>query len=147
MSQRILPSFLQASVLAAGLISPSFGETTTSATPPTETTQNKKTAEVILYSAQGCPHCVSTKKILDEKKIPYKVIDVQWKKEQVDDMEKKTGKRSVPQILINGKHIGGYLALAMMSDNELDELLSQPAQTNSTTKAPSEPTTSVTKAS
>lgn len=55
-------------------------------------------------------------------------------------MEKHTGKRSVPQILINGKHVGGYLALLGLDlTGEMDELLAQPPQAAVAKKAPSTP--------
>lgn len=55
-------------------------------------------------------------------------------------MEKHTGKRSVPQILINGKHVGGYLALLGMDlTGEMDELLAQPPQAAVVKQVPSTP--------
>lgn len=84
----------------------------------------KKQADVVIYSAPSCGYCDKAKKLFDEKNISYKIVDVQWKKDLIDDMEKKTGKRSVPQILINGEHIGGYSSLVAMDfTGELDDVL------------------------
>ena len=93
----------------------------------------KKQAEIIIYSAAGCGPCKSAKKLFDEKGISYKVIDIQWKKDLIDEMEKLTGKRSVPQILINGKHVGGYMSLIGMDlTGELDSLISQSPEIKNT---------------
>lgn len=88
--------------------------------------QSKQKAEVIIYSAKSCGYCDKAKKFFEDKNVSYKIIDIQWKKDLIDEMEKKTGKRSVPQIMINGRHIGGYVSLMTMDfTGELDDMLAQ----------------------
>ncbi|WP_010300271.1 glutaredoxin family protein [Candidatus Odyssella thessalonicensis] len=84
----------------------------------------KKQPEVIVYSSDQCSWCTSAKEILQERKIAYKEINVRGNKKLIDEMEHVTGKRTVPQIVINGKHIGSYLSLASANlSGELDEML------------------------
>lgn len=100
--------------------SPSTQNQTTPATQSTENSQVK----VVIYSSDQCSWCTSAKEILIERKIPFKEINVRGSKKLIDEMEQATGKRTVPQILINGKHIGSYLSLASANmTGELDELL------------------------
>ncbi len=87
----------------------------------------KKQTEVIVYSSDQCSWCTSAKEILQERKIAFKEINVRGNKRLIDEMEQATGKRTVPQIIINGKHIGSYLSLASANlSGELDELIGEP---------------------
>lgn len=89
----------------------------------------KKEPKVTVYSAEFCSYCTSAKDLLDTKNVKYEVIDVQGKKHLIDEMEKATGQRTVPQIIINGKHIGGYLSLLGANlTGELDDLLKDEKQ-------------------
>jgi glutaredoxin 3 len=134
MNRRHFPSFLTtlyASVLSmTTLISPIYGDTPPPAPPTQASVQpaavTKKQAEVIIYSSAGCGPCRDAKKFLDEKVVSYKVIDVQGKKDLIDEMERLTGKRTVPQILINGKHVGSYSSLVVLNmSGALDDMLFQ----------------------
>lgn len=92
---------------------------------------NKKRPEVIVYSSSLCSWCTSTKEILKERQIAFTEINVQGNKQLVDEMERVTGKRTVPQIIINGKHIGGYLSLATANmSGSLDSLLDEQENTD-----------------
>lgn len=62
---------------------------------------------VQVYVTTYCPYCVRAKALLDKRGIPYETIDVGG-----DDAKRKwladtTGRRTVPQIFIDGKAIGG----------------------------------------
>lgn len=63
--------------------------------------------EVLIYgkSDQQCAHCKEAKKVLSERGIPFVFIDVS-KDEAALMMLKESGFRSVPQIYIDGVHIG-----------------------------------------
>ncbi len=81
-------------------------------------------AEVKIYTAENCPYCAQAKKLLDEKGAKYQEIHVDTDTAKRDEMVKLSGKRSVPQIFINGKNIGGSDALANLNrSGELDKLL------------------------
>ncbi len=67
-------------------------------------------AKVEIYSLTVCPWCVHAKTFLNSKKIPFTEILIDKDTESGrDKLEKLTGgERTVPQIFIGGKHIGGY---------------------------------------
>lgn len=69
-----------------------------------------------IYTTSSCPYCDAAKRLLQERKLPFEEIDVSdaHKKEE---LKKKTGWRTVPQIFINDKLIGGYQELAEMDRN------------------------------
>lgn len=67
-------------------------------------------AKVEIYSLTVCPWCVHAKQFLNSKGIPFTEIKIDTDIENGrDTLEKLTGgDRTVPQIFIGGKHIGGY---------------------------------------
>ena len=61
-----------------------------------------------IYSTSWCGPCKNAKRLLDERGISYDEIDIDeigWSR---DDLYDLTGGRTVPQIVINEKPIGGY---------------------------------------
>jgi glutaredoxin 3 len=74
-------------------------------------------ARVTVYTTSVCPFCVQAKRLLKERAIPYDEIDV-GDDEQVRAamIERAGGKRTVPQIFIDGKHVGGYVELRALAD-------------------------------
>ena len=61
-----------------------------------------------LYSTSWCGPCKNAKRLLDERGLSYDEIDIDeigWSR---DDLYDLTGGRTVPQIVINEKPIGGY---------------------------------------
>ena len=83
--------------------------------------------KVMVYSKSYCPYCVSTKDLLNQKGITFKVIEL----DQVANgnaiqqaLLSKTGQRTVPNIFINGSHLGGNSDLqAAASNGSLDTKL------------------------
>ena len=64
---------------------------------------------VEIYTAAMCAYCVSAKNFLDRKGLGYQEIRIDTDPAQRDDMLARShGRRSVPQIFINGVHVGGY---------------------------------------
>ena len=64
---------------------------------------------VVVWSKNNCPHCVSAKTLLNTKGIQYEERNIEsgkWTTAQL--LEATPGVRSVPQIVIDGKLIGGY---------------------------------------
>ena len=70
-----------------------------------------KITEVIVWSKPMCPYCDMAKNLLKQKEISYeeRKIGEGWTREQL--LEALPNVRSVPQIIINGKAIGGYQEL------------------------------------
>ena len=79
---------------------------------------------IIIYSTGWCVPCKNAKKLLDDKKVTYKEIDIEKNEISRDDLYNITGGRTVPQILINDTVIGGYRKLLYLNQSgELDQLL------------------------
>lgn len=83
-------------------------------------------AHVIIYSSAHCPYCVMAKQLLDRKGVEYTEIRVDLEPEKRREMMEKSRQRTVPQIFINDKAVGGYTdLLAIERASELDRLLAQ----------------------
>ena len=82
-------------------------------------------AEVIIYATKFCPYCISAKKLLRRKGVKFTEIDVTFNPGLREEMTRKAGGRhTVPQIFINGKHVGGCDDLyALDKAGKLDPLL------------------------
>jgi glutaredoxin 3 len=82
-------------------------------------------AKVELYTTSACPFCVRAKSLLKSKGVPFEEIDVTDDPERRAKMiEMSGGRRTVPEIFINGKIIGGYDELrALENEGKLDALL------------------------
>ena len=65
-------------------------------------------AEITIYTKDYCPYCHSAKQLLTQKGASFTEVDVLKEPARLAEMvEKAGGRRTVPQIFINGKHIGG----------------------------------------
>ena len=65
-------------------------------------------AKVTIYTTSYCPYCTSAKALLRSKKIKFEEIDVTGDPERREEMERLSMRRTVPQIFIDGRAIGGY---------------------------------------
>jgi mycoredoxin len=65
--------------------------------------------ELIVYSSFWCPDCRTAKRFLDEHKIPYKDIDVETTPGAIEEIVRHTGKRAVPQFVIDGEWVQPYV--------------------------------------
>jgi glutaredoxin 3 len=84
---------------------------------------------VIVYSQPFCGYCSAAKRLLTAKGAPFTEIDVMMEAGKRDEMiERSGGRRTVPQIFIDGRHIGGFDDLnALDKAGELDALLAAPS--------------------
>jgi glutaredoxin 3 len=82
-------------------------------------------AKIEVYTTKTCPYCVRAKNLLNQKDVDFSEIDVTGDDAGREALLKKSnGMRTVPQIFINDKHIGGYDNLAELEQKgELDALL------------------------
>ena len=80
---------------------------------------------IIIYSSLTCPYCDHAKDLLDNKGLAYKEINVDQDPKQLKEMvERSDGRRTVPQIFIDGKHIGGFDDLRRLNESgKLDALV------------------------
>ena len=77
-----------------------------------------------IYTTSWCPSCVSAKNLLAELNIDFEEINIEEKKISREDLQKISGKYTVPQIIINNKCIGGYTQLLYLhQNNELNKML------------------------
>ena len=81
-------------------------------------------ATVKVYTTRYCPYCVRAKALLKHKGVAFQEIDVSGDDALRDEVVRLSGRRTVPQIFIDGKAIGGFEELKAMDDaGELDPLL------------------------
>jgi glutaredoxin 3 len=65
-------------------------------------------ANVEIYTWQMCPFCVRAKRLLDSKGVTYTEYQIDGDEIARAKMaERANGRRTVPQIFINGEHVGG----------------------------------------
>lgn len=82
-------------------------------------------SEVKIYSTGTCPMCTKAKSLMDKWQIKYIEVRVDMDRAGLIEMSKVTdGARTVPQIAIDGKWVGGLAELTELHmDGELDRLM------------------------
>jgi len=81
---------------------------------------------VVMYSTRFCPFCVRARALLENKRIDYKEISVDNDPDLRQEMMQKSGQRTVPQIWIGDRHVGGCDELMALERNQqLDALLAE----------------------
>ncbi|AUB82988.1 glutaredoxin 3 [Candidatus Thiodictyon syntrophicum] len=80
--------------------------------------------QVLMYTKTPCSYCSRARKLLQRRGIDFTEVPVDRDPEQERQMIERSGSRSVPQVFIDDRHIGGYADLAELdADGELDPLL------------------------
>jgi mycoredoxin len=64
--------------------------------------------DLTVYSSASCPDCREAKRFLAQHNIPYKDIDVLTTPGAIDEIVKHTGKRAIPQFVIDGEWVQPY---------------------------------------
>ncbi len=84
-------------------------------------------AKVEVYTTTFCPFCTRAKSLLKSKGVAFDEIDVTDDDELREKMvEMAGGRRTVPEIFINGRIVGGFDELrALEVQGKLDELLAE----------------------
>ncbi|MBN9540915.1 MAG: glutaredoxin 3 [Reyranella sp.] len=84
-------------------------------------------AKIEIYTTPFCGYCARAKGLLDDKGAAYEEMDVMMDDKKRSEMRERSRRTTVPQIFINGQHIGGSDELAALeSAGKLDALLAQP---------------------
>ena len=66
-------------------------------------------ANILMYTSAICPYCMNAERLLASKGVKdINKIRVDLQPEKRDEMIEKTGRRTVPQIFIDDRHIGGF---------------------------------------
>jgi glutaredoxin 3 len=68
--------------------------------------------DVTMYTTRTCPYCVAAKRLLSSRGIAFEEVDVSGDRDKRAWLVDTTGRRTVPQIFILGRPIGGYEELA-----------------------------------
>lgn len=82
------------------------------------------TAKVTLYTTPYCPYCIAAKQLLDGRQVNYTELGVDRDPQLRQEMMRRSGRHTVPQIWIGERHVGGFDELAALDrGGRLDDLL------------------------
>lgn len=82
--------------------------------------------EIVMYSSGWCGYCQRARALLERKGLAFREIDVEQDAALRAEMIARSGKRSVPQIFIGSRHVGGFEELyALEREGGLDQSLRQ----------------------
>jgi len=80
--------------------------------------------DVRVYTTTACGYCGAAKRLLGARGVPYEEVDVSGDDAKRAWLLETTRRRTVPQIFIHGRAIGGYEELAALDrSGELKQLL------------------------
>ena len=80
--------------------------------------------KVIIYTTNYCPYCFGAKALLRSKNVEFEEIDVTDDPARRIEMERLSGRRTVPQVFIEGQPVGGFDDIRRLdAAGELDRLL------------------------
>jgi alkyl hydroperoxide reductase subunit F len=81
-------------------------------------------ADIVIYTKKWCPFCARAKVLLRAKGLAWRELDVTFDERLLQEMVERSGRRSVPEIFLDGELVGGYDDLARLNaTGELDRLL------------------------
>ncbi|HEX4376603.1 MAG TPA: glutaredoxin 3 [Steroidobacteraceae bacterium] len=82
------------------------------------------TPQVLMFVKSWCPYCDSARALLKSKGVAFEEIDIESQPAQREEMVRRSGRRTVPQIFIGSRHVGGCDDLhELNAAGELDPLL------------------------
>jgi glutaredoxin 3 len=80
--------------------------------------------DVVVYVAGWCPYCQRARGLLSKKGLQFREIDIDDDPRLREEMIARSGRRTVPQIFIGEKHVGGCDDLFALDERgELDRLI------------------------
>ena len=84
-----------------------------------------KQAEVVVYSKDYCPYCTAAKNLLTQRGVGFTEIDVSQDAEKYQEMLKLAApRRTVPQIVVGGRALGGFDDIKKLdTESKLEALL------------------------
>jgi glutaredoxin 3 len=81
-------------------------------------------AKIEIYTTTTCPYCVAAKALLRSKGLDFEEINVNGDADREKMIERASGRRTVPQIFIDNKGVGGADDLmALNKSGKLDQML------------------------
>ncbi len=79
-----------------------------------------------IYTKNYCPYCTKAKSLLDSLEVKYEETDITDTPETIEKLVEKSGLRTVPQIFVGDKCLGGYSDIAKLhEEGELVDLLKE----------------------
>ena len=82
---------------------------------------------VTVLTSPTCSYCHAAKSLLQQQGVDYQEVDLLKDSEQAQQLLIRSGQRTVPQIFINDKPIGGFTELSqLITNNEFDLTQSRP---------------------
>jgi glutaredoxin 3 len=79
---------------------------------------------IVIYLKSWCPYCVRARALLQSKRVEVQEIDIESQPDRREEMIRRSGQRTVPQIFIGDRHVGGCDDLhALDAAGGLDPLL------------------------
>ena len=86
-------------------------------------------SDIQMYTTAYCPYCVAAKNLLQARGLEWEEIRIDTDPNRMGEMlERSQGRRTVPQIFVNGVHVGGFDDLAAADrSGQLAEILEQGA--------------------
>jgi glutaredoxin len=79
--------------------------------------------ELLVYTAFWCPDCRAAKRFLEKNNIPFTEVDIEKTPGAADEVVRQTGKRAIPQFVIDGKWVQPYRPGEGFLYEEMSELL------------------------
>ena len=80
--------------------------------------------KVVIYTTTYCPYCTWAKALLRSKNVDFEEIDITHDERLQEEVKQLSGRGTVPQILIDGKPVGGFDDIKRMdATGDLDRLL------------------------
>ena len=80
--------------------------------------------KIVIYGSESCSYCTAARMLLKKKGLSYEDVLVSTDSARRAEMERLSGRRSLPQIIIDDKPVGGFDELARLDKSgELDQLL------------------------
>ncbi len=79
--------------------------------------------DLLVYTSAWCPDCRVAKRFLDKHQIPYKDINIEETPGAAEEVIRRTGKRAIPQFVIDGSWVQPYKPGEGFLYEEMSELL------------------------
>jgi len=79
--------------------------------------------ELIVYSSTWCPDCREAKRFLQKHNIPFTEVDIEATPGAAEEVVRQTGKRAIPQFVVDGKWVQPYLPGRGFLYEEMSQLL------------------------
>ncbi len=81
-------------------------------------------SKVVIYTTNYCPFCTRAKALLSSKGVNFQEVDVTYDRNLREQAQRLSGRRTVPQVFINERAVGGYDDIRQLDmEGELDRLL------------------------